>query len=45
MKRFKKKSPVKEVTTWVDEGVAECGIIYQSDAKAAGLEVVDQAGK
>ena len=37
-------SNVKEVTTWVSEGVAECGIIYKTDAFSANLEVVDEAG-
>ncbi len=33
-------SNVKEVTTWIKEGVANCGIIYATDAYSAGLEVV-----
>jgi len=37
-------SNVKEVTTWVSEGVADCGIVYKTDAFSAGLEVVDEAG-
>ena len=36
-------SNVKEVTTWVKEGVASCGIIYATDAYSAGLEVVATA--
>lgn len=36
-------STVKEVTTQVAEGLVDCGVIYSTDAKAAGLEVVDQA--
>lgn len=34
---------VKEVTTWVKEGVANCGIVYATDAYSAGLKVVDTA--
>ena len=34
---------VKEVTTWVKEGVADCGIVYATDAYSAGLKVVDTA--
>ena len=34
---------VKEVTTQVSEAVADCGIIYATDAFSAGLEVVDSA--
>ena len=34
---------VKEVTTYVSEGVVDCGIIYATDAFSAGLTVVDQA--
>ena len=33
-------SNVKEVTSWVSEKVADCGIIYKTDAKTAGLETV-----
>lgn len=33
-------SNVKEVTTWVSEGVVDCGIIYKTDAYSAGLDVV-----
>lgn len=33
-------SNVKEVTSWVSENVVDCGIIYKTDAKTAGLEVV-----
>lgn len=36
-------SNVKEVTTQVSEGMVDCGIVYQTDANAAGLEVVDAA--
>lgn len=36
-------SNVKEVTTWIKEGVADCGIIYQTDATAAKLAVVATA--
>jgi molybdate transport system substrate-binding protein len=38
-------STVKEVTTQVAEGLVDCGVIYSTDAKAANLEVVDQATK
>lgn len=34
---------VKEVTTQVSEGSADCGIIYATDACAAGLTVLDTA--
>ena len=34
---------VKEVTTWVSEGVVDCGIVYATDAYSAGLEVVADA--
>lgn len=34
---------VKEVTTQVSEAVADCGIIYQTDAFSAGLTIVDTA--
>ncbi len=33
-------SNVKEVASWVAEGAADCGIVYSTDAAAAGLEVV-----
>ena len=33
-------SNVKEVTTWIVEGVVDCGIIYKTDAYSAGLDVV-----
>ena len=33
-------SNAKEVTTWVSEGVVDCGIIYKTDAYSAGLDVV-----
>lgn len=36
-------SNVKEVTTQVGEGAADCGIIYATDAFSAGLTVVDEA--
>ena len=36
-------SNVKEVTTWVSEGVVDCGIIYSTDANTAGLKIVDKA--
>jgi len=36
-------SNVKEVTTQVSEATVDCGIIYQTDAFAAGLTVVDTA--
>lgn len=35
-------SNVKEVTTWVSEGVVDCGIIYSTDANTAGLKIVDR---
>ena len=34
---------VKAVTTQVSEALADCGIIYQTDAHSAGLTVVDTA--
>ncbi len=36
-------SNVKEVTSWLTEGAVDCGIIYSTDAKAAGLRIVDTA--
>ncbi len=36
-------SNVKEVTAWVSEGAVDCGIIYSTDAKAAGLKIIDSA--
>ena len=36
-------SNVKEVTTHVNEGAVDCGIIYATDAFSAGLTVVDTA--
>ena len=36
-------SNVKEVTTQVAEGAVDCGIIYQTDAYSAGLDIVDTA--
>ena len=38
-------SNVKEVTTQVLEGTVDCGIVYATDAKSAGLDVVDTATK
>ncbi|MDO5377451.1 MAG: molybdate ABC transporter substrate-binding protein [Clostridia bacterium] len=34
---------VKEVTTQVAEGSVDCGVVYATDAKSAGLTVVDGA--
>lgn len=36
-------SNVKEVTTQIKAGSVDCGIIYETDAYSAGLEVVDTA--
>lgn len=36
-------SNVKEVTTQVSEGSADCGIVYYTDAYSAGLRVVGEA--
>ena len=36
-------SNVKEVTTQVAEGMVDCGIVYQTDAFSANLDVVDTA--
>lgn len=36
-------SNVKEVTTQVSEAAVDCGIIYATDARSAGLTVVDEA--
>lgn len=36
-------SNVKEVATQISEAVVDCGVIYQTDALAAGLTVVDTA--
>ena len=36
-------SNAKEVTTAVAEGTADCGVVYATDAYAAGLTVVDTA--
>ena len=36
---------VKEVTSQVSAGSANCGVIYQTDAYSAGLAVVDSATK
>ena len=33
-------SNVKEVTSWVSEKTVDCGIVYKTDAKTAGLETV-----
>ena len=38
-------SNVKEVTTQVSEGTVDCGVIYQTDAFSANLEIVDTATK
>ncbi len=37
-------SNVKEVTTWVGEGAVDGGVVYKTDATAAGLHIIDQAG-
>lgn len=34
---------VKEVTSQIESGAADCGIIYTTDAYSAGLDVVDTA--
>ena len=36
-------SNVKEVTTQVSEGSADCGIVYYTDAHSTGLKVVGEA--
>ena len=36
-------SNVKEVTSQVSEGVADCGVVYSTDAYSAGLKAVDTA--
>lgn len=36
-------SNVKEVTTQVSEGSADCGVVYYTDAYSAGLKIVDEA--
>lgn len=36
-------SNVKEVTTQVAKGLVDCGIVYQTDAYSASLQVVDTA--
>jgi len=36
-------SNTKEVTTQVSEGLADCGVVYQTDAYSAGLKVADTA--
>lgn len=36
-------SNVKEVTTWVDEGAVQIGVVYETDANAAGLTVIADA--
>ena len=38
-------SNVKEVTTQVSEKSADCGVVYATDAKSAGLTVIDTATK
>lgn len=38
-------SNVKEVTTQVTEGIADCGIVYATDAFSAGLTPIDEATK
>lgn len=38
-------SNVKEVTTQIREGSADCGIIYSTDAHSAGLQYVDEAAE
>lgn len=38
-------SNVKEVTTWVREGVVSCGVVYATDAFSANLETVAVAQK
>lgn len=34
---------VKEVVTQVSEGSADCGVVYATDARSAGLEIIDTA--
>ena len=34
---------LKKLQLWIKEGVANCGIIYATDAYSAGLEVVATA--
>lgn len=36
-------SNVREVTTQVAEGTVDCGIIYATDARSAGVEIMDAA--
>lgn len=36
-------SNVKEVTTQIGEGSVDCGVVYETDAKSAGLAAVDSA--
>ena len=36
-------SNVKEVTTQVSEGSADCGVVYYTDAYSAGLKIVGEA--
>ena len=38
-------SNVKEVTTQVKEGSADCGVVYATDAFSAKLQPLDQATK
>ena len=33
-------SDVKEVTSWVSQGAADCGVVYATDATTAGLQIV-----
>ena len=34
-------SNVKEVTSQVEQGAVDCGVVYQTDAHSAGLGVID----
>ena len=38
-------SNAREVATQVAEGTVDCGIVYATDARSAGLTVVDTAGE
>lgn len=38
-------SNVKEVTTQVSEGSADCGVVYYTDAYSAGLKIVGEAAE
>ena len=31
---------MKEVTSWVSQGAADCGVVYATDATTAGLQIV-----